>query len=172
MPGAPSFMRVAIIYHSLSGNTRRVAELLAGRLAGTAEADLVEVRDQRQYSTLTAYSSGAPRAMRGEVAEIEPAAIDVAGYDVIVLGTPVWALAPTPAANGAVAALRNAGGKEGVVFATSGGGPSPAAETLAAALEARGVRVRGTARFERKDLENEAAMNGLVELVTRPPSAG
>lgn len=165
-------MRVAIIYHSLSGNTRRVAELLAGRLAGTAEADLIEVIDRRQYSTLTAYSSGAPRAMRGEVAEIDPAEIDVAGYDVVVLGTPVWALAPTPAMNGAVAALRNAEGKEGVVFATSGGGPSQAAETLAAALAARGVRVRGTARFERKDLGNEAAMNGLVELVTRPPSAG
>ena len=165
-------MRVAIVYHSLSGNTRRVAELLAGRLAGTAEADLIEVRDQRQYSTLTAYTSGAPRAMRGEVAEIDPAEIDVAGYDVVVLGTPVWALAPTPAANGAVAALRNAEGKEAVVFATSGGGPSTAAEKLAAALEARGVRVRGTAQFERKDLGNEAAMNELVELVTRPPSAG
>ncbi len=165
-------MRVAIVYHSLSGNTRRVAELLAGRLVGTAEADLVEVRDQRQYSTLTAYTSGAPRAMRGEVAEIEPAEIDLAGYDVVVLGTPVWALAPTPAMNGAVAALRNAEGKEGVVFATSGGGPSPAAEKLAAALAARGVRVRGTAQFERKDLGNEAAMNELVELVTRPPSAG
>ncbi len=110
--------------------------------------------------------------MRGEVAEIEPAEIELAGYDVVVLGTPVWALAPTPAMNGAVAALRNAEGKEAVVFATSGGGPSPAAETLAAALAARGVRVRGTAQFERKDLGNEAAMNELVELVTRPPSAG
>lgn len=165
-------MRVAIVYHSLSGNTRRVAELLADRLAGTAEADLVEVRDQRQYSTLTAYTSGAPRAMRGEVAEIEPAEIDVADYDVIVLGTPVWAQAPTPAANGAVAAFRGIEGKEGVVFATSGGGPSPAAQTLAAALAARGVRVRGTAQFERKDVENEGAMNELVVLVTRPTSVG
>ncbi|MEN6343526.1 MAG: NAD(P)H-dependent oxidoreductase [Methanospirillum sp.] len=165
-------MRVAIIYHSLSGNTRRVAALLAARLAGTAEADLVEVHDQRQYSTLTAYASGAPRAMRGEVAEIEPAEIDVAGYDVIVLGTPVWALAPTPAARGAVAALRNAEGKEAAVYATSGGGPSPAAEALATALAARGVRVRGTVQFERKHLDDEAPMNALVELVTRPPSAG
>jgi len=165
-------MRVAIVYHSLSGNTRRVAELLAGRLAGTADADLIEVRDQYQYTTLTAYTSGAPRAMRGETAEIEPAEIDLAGYDVVVFGTPVWAQAPTPAMNGAVAALRNVEGKEGVVFATSGGGPSPAAETLAAELAARGVRIRGTAQFERKDLENEAAMSELVELVTRPPSAG
>jgi flavodoxin len=165
-------MRVAIVYHSLSGNTRRVAEALAGRLAGSAEAELIEVRDQRQYSTLTAYTSGAPRAMRGEVAEIEPAEIDLADYDVVVLGTPVWAQAPTPAANGAVAALRGIDGTEGVVFATSGGGPAPAAEILAAALAARGVRVRGTVQFERKDLENEAAMDRLVDLVTRPPSAG
>ena len=59
-------MRVAIVYHTLSGNTRRVAELLAARLAGTADADLVEVRDRYQYSTLTAYAVGAPRALRGE----------------------------------------------------------------------------------------------------------
>jgi flavodoxin len=165
-------MRVAIVYHSLSGNTRRVAELLADRLRGTAEVDLVEVRDQRQYSTLTAYSSGAPRAMRGEVAEIEPAKIDLAPYDVLVLGTPVWAQAPTPAARGAVAALRGAEGKEAVVFATSGGGPSTAAESLAAALAARGIRVRGTVQFEGNDLENEATVDELVGLVTRPPSGG
>jgi myo-inositol-1-phosphate synthase len=91
---------------------------------------------------------------------------------VVVLGTPVWAQAPTPAANGAVAALRGAEHKEGVVFATSGGGPTPAAEILATALAARGVRVRGTAQFERKNLEDEAAMNELVGLVTRPPFAG
>ena len=165
-------MRVAIVYHSLSGNTRRVAELLAGRLAGTADADLIEVRDQRQYSTLTAYTTGAPRAMRGEVAEVEPAVIDVTGYDVIVLGTPVWALAPTPAARGAAAALRNAEGKEAVVYATSGGGPSSAAETLAGVLAARGLRVRGTAQFERTHLDDEAPMDALAELVTRPPSVG
>ena len=90
----------------------------------------------------------------------------------VVLGSPVWAFAPTPAANGAVAALRGLEGKEAVVFVTAGGGPGGAAETLAAALAARGARVRGAVEFERKDLENEAAMNELVELVTRPPSAG
>ncbi len=165
-------MRVAIIYHSLTGNTRRVAELLAGRLAGTAEADLVEVRDRRQYSTLTAYTSGAPRAMRGETAEVDPDVIEVGGYDVVVLGSPVWAFAPTPAANGAVAALRGIAGKEAVAFVTSGGGPGTAARLLGTALEARGARIRGSVAFDRKDLENEAAMSELVGLVMRPPSGG
>lgn len=165
-------MRVAIVYHSLSGNTRRVAELLGERLAGTAEADLVEVRDRRQYSTLTAYSSGAPRAMRGEVAEVDPAEIEVGGYDVVVVGSPVWAFAPTPAANGAVAALRGIAGKDAVVYVTAGSGPGAAAGLLGAALEARGARVRGAIAFDRRHLENETVLGELAALVTRPPSGG
>ena len=166
-------MRVAIVYHSLSGNTRRVAKLLAGRLEGLGEmADLVEVHDLHQYSTLTAYMIGAPRAMRGEAAEVDPAEIDLAGYDVVVVGTPVWAFAPTPAANGGVAALRGADGKDAVVFVTSGGGPKDAAQRLGAALEQRGARVRGAVQFDRRDLENEERLAELVALVTRPPSGG
>ena len=165
-------MRVAIVYHTLSGNTRRVAELLAARLAGTVDADLVEVRDRHQYSTLTAYSYGAPRALRGEAAEVEPDAIEVGAYDVVVLGSPVWAFAPTPAANGAVAALRGIDGKEAVVYVTAGGGPGRAAELLGAALGARGARVRGAVAFNRKNLADEAALGELAALVTRPPSGG
>jgi len=165
-------MRVAIVYHSLSGTTRRVAELLAERLAGAADADLVEGRDRRQYSTLSAYASGAPRAMRGETAEIDPTKIAVGEYDVVVLGSPVWAYAPTPAANGAVAALTGIAGKEAVVFVVSGGSPGEAAPKLQAALEARGARVRGAVAFGRKDLGDEALLTRLAELVTRPPSGG
>ncbi|HOT95138.1 MAG TPA: NAD(P)H-dependent oxidoreductase [Methanoregulaceae archaeon] len=166
-------MRIAIVYHSLSGNTRRIAELLAGRLGPLVEAaDLFEVHDLHQYSTLTAYMVGAPRAMRGESAAIDPAEIDVAAYDLIVVGTPVWAFAPTPAANGAVGALRGADGKEAVVFVTSGGAPGDAAGRLSTALEQRGIRVRGTVLFDRRDLENEERLAELVAIVTRPPSGG
>lgn len=165
-------MRIAIVFHSLSGNTRRVAELLAGRLADSAETELIEVRDRQQYSTLTAYTSGAPRAMRGEVAAIDPSSIEVRDYDLVVLGSPVWALSPTPAANGAVTALHGVEGKEAVVFVTSGGGPSRAADTLGEALAARGVRVRGGVQFDRRDLENREKLDELVGLVMRPPSGG
>ncbi len=166
-------MRIEIVYHSLSGNTRRVAELLRSRIEGLGDsADLVEVHDLHQYSTLTAYMIGAPRAMRGEVGAIDPAEIDLAGYDVVVVGSPVWAFAPTPAANGAVAALHGADGKDAVVFVTSGGAPGEAAERLGTALEQRGARVRGAVQFDRRDLENEERLAELVAIVTRPPSDG
>lgn len=166
-------MRIVIVYHSLSGNTRRVAELLRSRIEGLGEsADLVEVHDLHQYSTLTAYMVGAPRAMRGEVGAIDPAEIDLASYDVVVVGSPVWAFAPTPAANGAVAALHGVEGKDAVVFVTSGGVPQDAAERLKKALEQRGARVRGAVPFDRRDLENEERFAELETLVTRPPSGG
>lgn len=166
-------MRIEIVYHSLSGNTRRVAELLRSRIEGLGDsADLVEVHDLHQYSTLTAYMVGAPRAMRGEAAAVDPVEIDVTDYDVVVVGTPVWAFAPTPAVNGAVAALRGAEGKDAVVFVTSGGAPGEAAERLGTALEQRGARVRGAVQFDRRDLENEERLAELVAIVTRPPSDG
>ena len=43
--------------------------------------------------------------MKEECDPIEPAAIDVSGSDLIVIGTPVWAFKATPAINGAIAAL-------------------------------------------------------------------
>lgn len=165
-------MRVAIVYHTLSGTTRRTADLLADRLSGSADTDLIEVRDARQYSTLTAYASGAPRAMRGEVAEVEPAEIDVAAYDAVALGSPVWAFSPTPAANGAAAALRGIEGKAAAVFVVSGGSPGTAAEKLAAALAARGALVRGAIAFTRRDPGNPEQLEELARLLTHPPSGG
>jgi flavodoxin len=165
-------MRVAIVYHTLSGTTRQTADLLAGRLSGSADADLIEVRDARQYSTLTAYASGAPRAMRGEVADVEPSEIDVAAYDAVALGSPVWAFSPTPAANGAAAALQGIEGKAAAVFVVSGGSPGTAAEKLAAALATRGALVRGAIAFTRRDPGNPERLEELARLLTHPPSGG
>jgi flavorubredoxin len=163
-------MRVVIIFHSFSGTTRRVAERLAERIGGTVETDVVEVHDRHQYSTLTAYVSGAPRAMRGERAEVDPPEIDVSRYDLIVLGTPVWAFSPTPAANGAVSALRSAGGKEAVILVTSGGSPRNTVERLTAQLEGQGMTVRGAVHFTRKEIDDEERFAVLVDIVTRRPS--
>ena len=85
-------MAVCIIYHSETGNTRAVAE----RLAAVVGGNLVAVRDLASYSKVGMYLRGAPRAMREERAVIEPATIDVSGYDTVVVGTPVWARSPTP----------------------------------------------------------------------------
>jgi hypothetical protein len=75
-----------VVYHSRSGYTRRVAELLARRLH--ADTESIEVVGDRQG--LTGYARCALEAL-GEVAPAIRLPRRAAGkYDLIVLGTPVW----------------------------------------------------------------------------------
>ena len=154
-------MSVCIIYQSETGNTRVVAE----QVAATAGGDLVGVRDLANYSKVGMYLKGAPRAMRGDSADIEPAAIDVSGYETVVVGTPVWAGNPTPAINAAVDALRGIEGKPTVVFCTSGGSPRKTLDTLTAMLAKKGADVRGAVPLTARDAKRPEAVKPLVDLV-------
>lgn len=154
-------MKTCIIYHSYSGITRGIAEKVQAATGG----DLIEVKPRRPYTTLTAYSLGCIRA-RGEEAEpIEPATIDVAPYDLIVIGTPVWAWKTTPATNAAVNALQNSAGKKAVVFATCGSQAGEAIPIMEQALEKKGVSVIGHTVFSRKDVTDDQRIAGLIHMV-------
>ncbi|ABN58094.1 MULTISPECIES: flavodoxin family protein [Methanoculleus] len=154
-------MSVCIIYHSETGNTRAVAEQVAAASGG----DLIGVRDLANYSKVGMYLKGARRAMRGDSADIEPAAIDVSGYETVVVGTPVWAGNPTPAINAAVNTLRGIEGKPTIVFCTSGGSPRKTLETLTAMLAKRGADVRGAVPLTARTAKRPEAVKPLVDLV-------
>ncbi|WP_292518599.1 flavodoxin [Methanoculleus sp.] len=156
-------MAVCIIYHSETGNTRAVAERLAAMVGG----DLLAVRDLAGYSKVGMYLKGAPRAMRGEAAVIEPATIVVSGYETVVVGTPVWARSPTPAVNAVINALAGIEGKAAVVFCTSGGMPGKTLETMTAMLAGRGADVRGAVAFTVRDVQKGEGIESLVDLVRR-----
>jgi len=156
-------MSVCIIYHSETGNTRKMAEAVA-KATG---AVLVPVKDTAGYNRITMYLVGAPRARRGEKAVIEPAKIDVSGYELVIIGSPVWAWRPTPAANAAIAALSGCEGKRGMVFATSGGQPGDTLAILGQALSARGVNVEGTFHFSRKELGDAWKVGEFIDAVKR-----
>jgi NAD(P)H-dependent FMN reductase len=154
-------MKTGIIFHSYTGITRGIAEEIQAACRG----DLIEVRPQQDYSKLTAYTLGCLRARSGESDPIDPGSIEVTGYDLIVIGTPVWAWKPTPAINAAIGALQGCEGKPAVIFATCG---SQAGDTLAAmrkALKGRGVHVRGEAVLTRRDCSDPEKVNALIEQV-------
>lgn len=80
-------MRILVVYHSYSGHTRQVAAEIAGRCG----ADMEEVNDARP-------SAGACSALRaiwdsltGATPAIDPPKKNPADYDLVILGTPVWA---------------------------------------------------------------------------------
>ncbi len=160
-------MKTIIVYHSFSGVTRAIAEQVRSACGG----DLVEVRPRQPYTRVTAYTLGCFRARGGKPDAVDPAPIDVSGYDRIVIGSPVWAWRPTPVTLGAVEALVGANGKGAVLFATCGSAPGDTLQQLRGALTARGVRVTGEFAFTTRDLQNPRGFEALIARVTAEDAA-
>jgi flavodoxin len=82
-----SDVRILVVYYSRSGTTRRLAKSLAGRL----NADIEEICDYRNRSGPGGYLRSLMEAIRQIPAEIVPHGLDVGSYDLVIIGTPVWA---------------------------------------------------------------------------------
>ncbi|MDD1653809.1 MAG: ArsR family transcriptional regulator [Methanomicrobiales archaeon] len=154
-------MSVAIVYHSVTGNTEGVARQIASATGG----ELIPVKDLESYNKITLYVKGGARAHRRQLDPIDPAVIDVSRHNLIVIGTPVWAWSPTPAANAAIAALRGCEGKKGIVYATCGGKAGGTTAMMTEALAAKGVDVVGQFVFAQKELGDEQKISALVTAV-------
>lgn len=155
-------MKICIIYHSETGNTRHVAQHLAS--ACSAER-LIEVSDKAKYSPLTRFLSQCRKARSEQTTPISPATIDGAPYDLIVLASPVWAFKPTPVIHGAIEALTGCSGKPVIGFFTHGGMPGKSEETFTRWCEHRWLKVAGTRTIHMKEIENEKKTQELVALI-------
>jgi flavodoxin len=79
--------KTLVVYFSRSGFTKRIAEEIAMRHG----ADLEGIQDTRARSGFWGYLRSAREALRKTSIQIRSAAKDPAGYELVVLGTPVWA---------------------------------------------------------------------------------
>lgn len=80
-------MKSLVVFFSHGGNTRRVARTLASRL----KADVDEIHLlQARGSGARAYAQCAIESMAGLTPAIMPAHHDPQGYEVVVVGTPIW----------------------------------------------------------------------------------
>ncbi|MCP1662694.1 MAG: ArsR family transcriptional regulator [Methanocalculus sp. MSAO_Arc1] len=128
-------MRTICIYHSQTGNTHFVME----ELAGMTGAGCVRVVDRARYGKATIFLLGVPRALSGSIATVDPTEIDVQDYDLVILGTPVWAGRPTPAARAMIEGILNGSEKKVLVVCTSRGEPGDTAAIMAERATAKGM---------------------------------
>lgn len=110
--------KALIVYFSYTGNTKIVAEVLAEYLKQEYEVELFRLIDINQSYSFFQQSKSAFKHERAELKEIN---FDLASYDLICLGTPVWTFTSTPAMNAFLDKCSGIGGKEVVLFTTSGG---------------------------------------------------
>lgn len=81
-------MNILIVYYSLEGNTKLVAEKLAERTG----ADLLEIKSVKKYPAKgpAKFVVGGKDAAFKFCPEIVKSGVDVEKYDAIYIGTPVW----------------------------------------------------------------------------------
>jgi flavodoxin len=156
-----SYMKTCYIYHSETGNTRRIVD----RCLAAAGGDRIEVHDLQHYNRISKFLVGGRRAMKGLSDPIEPPDIDVSGYDLMVIGSPVWGGRPTPAINAAIQALKGCEGKRSILVVTCGGSPGESLSLMKKGLEGRGVNITASVSFTRRDLRNEGRVNDLIKLI-------
>lgn len=78
--------KALIVYHSRTGNTRRVAQALARRL----DADLDEIRIVQPMQGALGYAACAIEAIAGLAPALRPMKKEPADYALVLIGTPVW----------------------------------------------------------------------------------
>ena len=80
-------MNPMVVYYSRTGNTEMVAEGLAEALACPVE----KVNDGVKRSGLLGWLRSGKQAAKGETSELEPLKHTLGDFDLVIIGTPVWA---------------------------------------------------------------------------------
>lgn len=86
-------MKTLIVYYSRTGKTRSIAEKLAAHLG----ADLAEIADLKSRKGPLGFIGGGHDAFKKLTTEISPISYLPENYDLIIVGTPVWADNMSPA---------------------------------------------------------------------------
>jgi hypothetical protein len=138
-------MRTLVVFYSLTGNTRKLAEQAAQAL----EADLTEVRAPRYGQGLLGLIRASLDALRGKEPEIEVQGPSPEGYEYVLVMAPVWAKQAAAPIRIWLAGQRGRLRRAGVVLTCNGSCSPHAFEQL---CESARVRPDSTLLLKAKEL--------------------
>lgn len=126
-------MKAAVVYFSLEGNTKYAAEKIADKL----QADLIELAPNKDYPTgsVSKFVWGGKSAVLAEKPKLLPYEFNKENYDLVVLGTPIWAGTFTPPLRTFLMEQDLSGKKVALFACHSGGGSSRAFPKMMELLE-------------------------------------
>jgi flavodoxin len=127
-------MKILIVYYSYEGNCAFVADKIK---AARPDADVLRIaaEDDRPRGPVAKYFWGGKQVLSGKKPALKPYSVDVKQYDLIIVGTPVWAGSPAPAIASFIAETKIEG-KTLALFCCHAGGMGGALEKLKACLPA------------------------------------
>ncbi|NCB42070.1 MAG: hypothetical protein EOM59_05570 [Clostridia bacterium] len=109
-------MKAVVLYYSFGGRTKAEAE----EIAKEKGAVLCRIEEEKPRNILTAFIPGCLHAMKRRPSAIKSFNCDLAEFDEIIIGAPIWGGCPAPAFNSIVKKLPSQ--KDVTLFFCSGSG--------------------------------------------------
>lgn len=157
--------KILIVYFTRTGHTEQVAKALAEKLG----ADIEKIRENRSRLGFVGYWRSGREALSGKLPVIEPVERDPAGYDLVLLGSPVWASHPSTPMSAFLAANKDKL-KRIACFVTLGG--SGADKTMARMADAAGRPALATFSATEGQLKSGAWKEGMEHFAEAIEKAG
>ena len=133
-------MKSLVVYYSLTGKTRLVAQVIAEALS----APLQEMQEARPIPWPFVYLSGGFAALTDRGHKINPIDVELKQYGRIFIGSPIWASRPTPAVNSFIYQT-DFEGRDVIPFFTMGGANADKAlANITAKIEKRQGKLAGS----------------------------
>lgn len=147
-------MKAIILCYSYSGNTRRIAQMIKEQLG----CDCAEIETVKQYpdNYNDTVEVGKREIDGGFMPEIKPLELDLADYDTVILGSPVWWYTFAPAVK-TFLSKSDLKGKRVFPFATNGGWVGHTLKDFAKECRNADVREGLSVKFNGKKLLTDKA---------------
>ena len=137
-------MRILTVFYSLEGNCRALAEVIREAVGGDVEA----LRPEKEIPSrgFLRFLIGGWMTLFGKPCPNRPLADNVADFDLIFIGTPVWAFRMSPPVRRFLAET-DWTDRTVALYAMHGGGPGKTLRAMRELIESRGGRVVSAADF-------------------------
>ena len=116
-------MKSLVVYYTRTGNAKFVAETIAAELGSDTE----EIVDRKKRAGALGWVSAGKDSTQEKETQITPTKLSPSNYDLIVIGTPIWAWRPTPAIR-TYLKQNDLSGKKIALFFTMDNAPKQAVE--------------------------------------------
>lgn len=152
-------MKSAVVYYSLDGHTR----FIAGLIASETGADVYELKPDKE-NTKTGFQKyfwGGKSVIFNEKPKLRNASPDLKDYDLVFIGTPIWASNYAPPVNTFLNNCHLEGKKLAFFACHSGGGAAKCFDKMTAIL--KGNAVIGKLEFKDPAAERTAEINAKIK---------
>lgn len=158
-------MKALITYYSYSGITEKVANRYADILKKKGEVAIQRLRPKQEIATFLGQCRAAFAKKRADLQD--GINFDMKNYDLLLLGSPIWAFAPTPAVNAYLDKLSGLEGKRVIILITSGSGTgvNKCFRNIRSALETKGASRIDEVNIPNRKMADENFISSSLEKV-------